>query len=437
VRTVHVPADKSITHRALLLAGAASGRSRIENPLGGADCRSTARVLRRLGVLVSPLREGTEAVRITGGWERWRSPAAPLDCGNSGTTARLLMGMLAGRPIRAVLTGDDSLRGRPMRRVMDPLEAAGADLREMEAPDRLPVRVAGALLRSTEHRSAVPSAQVKSAVLLAAVAAGTAATVEEPELSRDHTERMLRTLGLEVHTDIAADGRARISLPANDRPLPPLTMRVPGDPSSAAFLAALPSLLGRGGLRIPGVGVNPTRTGFLDAARRMGAELALEHERAEGSEPVADLVAAPGRLAGVEIGAAEIGRMIDELPVIGVLAARARGETRVTGAAELRVKESDRIALLAMNLRALGGRAEELPDGLVIEGGQAPLRGSVATGHDHRIAMAFGVLGLAPGCAISIDHPESAGISYPGFWQALRAFAPGRAGHTAVATETG
>jgi 3-phosphoshikimate 1-carboxyvinyltransferase len=419
VRTVHVPADKSITHRALLLAGAASGRSRIENPLGGADCRSTARVLRRLGVLVSPLREGTEAVRVTGGWERWRSPSAPLDCGNSGTTARLLMGMLAGRPIRAVLTGDDSLRNRPMRRVMDPLEAAGADLREMEAPDRLPVRVAGALLRPTEHRSDVPSAQVKSAVLLAAVAAGSGATVEEPELSRDHTERMLRTLGLEVHTEIAADGSARITLPASDRPLPSLTMRVPGDPSSAAFLAALPSLLGRGGLRIPGVGVNPTRTGFLDAVRRMGAELALEHERTEGSEPVADLVAAPGRLSGVEIGAAEIGRMIDELPVIGVLAARARGETRVTGAGELRVKESDRIDAVVSNLRRLGVEAEELEDGFVIAGSHRPLRGWVRTGGDHRIAMAFGLLAALPGNEIDIDDPGCAEVSFPGYWRIL------------------
>jgi 3-phosphoshikimate 1-carboxyvinyltransferase len=302
VRTVHVPADKSITHRALLLAGAASGRSRIENPLGGADCRSTARVLRRLGVLVSPLREGTEAVRVTGGWERWRSPSAPLDCGNSGTTARLLMGMLAG-PTDS--RGADRRRlapgNRPMRRVMDPLEAAGAELREMEAPDRLPVRVAGALLRPTEHRSAVPSAQVKSAD--AARGGGRGIRCHgggAGALPRPHRADAACTLGIEVHTEIAANGSARITLPASDRPLPPLTTRVPGDPSSAAFLAALPSLLGRGGLRIPGVGVNPTRTGFLDAARRMGAELALEHERDRGERA--------GRRPGGGAGAALRGR---------------------------------------------------------------------------------------------------------------------------------
>ena len=340
-----------------MLAAAASGQSRILNPLGGADCRSTARVLRRLGALVSPLREGTGAVRVSGGWERWRSPAAPLDCGNSGTTVRLLMGMLAGRPLSAVLTGDESLRSRPMRRVMDPLVAMGAELREMESPDRLPVRVVGAELRAGDHSSAVPSAQVKSAVLLAALAAGTSATVEEPELSRDHTERMLRALGVEVITEIGEDGGARIALPVHDRPLSPLELQVPGDPSSAAFMAALPTLLGRGSVRIPGVGINPTRIGFLEVARRMGVSLEVEERRTEGSEPVADLIGSAGRLAGIRVEPHEVGRMIDELPLVGVLAARAVGETRVTGAGELRVKESDRIEAVVSNLRRLGVEA--------------------------------------------------------------------------------
>jgi len=425
MRTVRIPPDKSITHRALLIAGAVDGESRILNPLGGADCRTTARVLRQLGVLVSPLREGTAAVRVRGGWDRWRTPTAPLDCRNSGTTVRLLMGMLAGRPICAVLTGDESLRSRPMRRVMDPLEQMGADLQELEGTDRLPVRVAGAPLHPAEHRSAVPSAQVKSAVLLAAVAAGTRAVVEEPELSRDHTERMLRMIGLDVTTELGEDGLARITLAAHDESLSPFELRVPGDPSSAAFLAAFPALLGRGDLRIPGVGVNPTRAGFLEVARRMGMGLELEEERTEGGEPVADLIATPGRLRGIEIGPGEIGRMIDEIPIIGILAARASGVTSVRGAGELRVKESDRITAMVSNLHRLGVEADEMEDGFTISGTHRPLRGWVRTGGDHRIAMAFGLLASLPGNEIDIDDPGCVEVSFPGFWRTLKEAADG------------
>lgn len=415
---VVVPGDKSITHRALMLAAAARGESRVIGALTGADCRSTAQVLRQLGCEVGELAPGREVRVRGGGLDAWRAPGDPLDCGNSGTTARLMLGLLAGRPLCAALTGDASLRARPMRRVTGPLARMGAAVEELGAADRLPLRICGGALEPLSHRSEKASAQVKSALLLAGLSGGVEVEVVEPIRSRDHTERMLRGLGVEVRDGERPDGWA-VSLSPPTEPLPPLDVRVPGDPSSAAFLVALALLADAGELRVAGVGVNPTRTGFLRVLARMRGFVELHDPREEAGEPVADLVVRPARLRGVEVLPQEVPSLIDEVPVLAVLAARAEGETIIRGAQELRVKESDRIAALVTNLRAVGVEAEELEDGLVVRGSDRRLAGSVRTHGDHRIAMAFGVLAALPGSRIEIDDRACADVSFPGFWSLL------------------
>lgn len=415
-----VPGDKSITHRALMFSAAATGTSRLRGLLPGADCRSTGAVLRALGCAVPDLpADGSEIVVGGRGIAAWTAPASPLDCGNSGTTARLMMGLLASRPFAATLTGDDSLRGRPMRRITQPLESMGARFREAGAADRLPIEVVGGPLHGIDYASPKASAQIKSAVLLAGLGAGVPVSVTEPMLSRDHTERILAALGERVDTE-DADGGVRISLHPTGRALPPLDLDVPGDPSSAAFLVALALLADGGELRIRNVCVNPTRTGFLRLVERMGARVEMEDTRVAGGEPVADLVVRPAALRGIDVGAADVPDGIDEIPMLAVLAARAEGETRITGAGELRVKETDRIAAVAGNLRRLGVEVEEMEDGMVVRGTDRPLAGRVETFDDHRIAMAFGVLGAQPGNAIEIDDPDCVDVSFPGFWNLLR-----------------
>jgi len=417
--SVAVPGDKSLTHRALMLAACATGDSRLSGLLPGEDCRSTASVLRALGCDVpAPPADGGEIVVRGRGLHAWRAPGAPLDCGNSGTTSRLMMGLLASRPFAAVLTGDASLRGRPMRRITGPLERMGAGFRELDGAGKLPIEITGGALRPLHYTSPKASAQIKSAVLLAALGAGVEASVTEPALSRDHTERMLAALGAPVRSE-AVEGGVRASLGAWGGEIPPLELRVPGDPSSAAFLAALALLASGGELRLPGVLANPTRTGFFSIVKRMKGLLEWERGRAVAGEPVSDLVVRPSRLRGVEVGADQIPAAIDEVPILAALAARAEGETRITGAGELRVKESDRIAAIVAGLRAVGAAAEELEDGLVVRGGDHPLRGRVVTHGDHRIAMAFGVLGAIPGNEIEVDDRDCAAVSYPGFWEVL------------------
>jgi 3-phosphoshikimate 1-carboxyvinyltransferase len=402
-----------------MFAAAAEGESRLSGLLPGEDCRSTAAVLRALGCDVpAPPADGSEIVVRGRGIGAWRAPAEPLDCGNSGTTSRLMMGLLASRPFASVLTGDASLRGRPMRRITEPLEQMGARFRELDAPGRLPIEVAGGALRGIDYTSPKASGQIKSAVLLAGLGARVPVSVTEPVLSRDHTERMLASLGAPVRTERAGDG-VRAVLQAWNAPLPPLDLHIPGDPSSAAFIAALALLADAGELRIRGVLANPTRTGFFSIARLMMGLLHWERGRAEGGEPVSDLVVRPSRLKAVQIGGGDIPSMIDEIPVLAALAVRAEGETRITGAGELRVKESDRIAAIVSNLRAVGAEAEELPDGLVVRGGDYPLSGRVATHGDHRIAMAFGVLAALPGNEIEIDDRECAAVSFPDFWETI------------------
>lgn len=427
---VTVPGDKSITHRALMFSAAARGESRLRGLLPGADCRSTAAVLRALGCDVPDLpADGSEIVVVGRGIASWTAPAAWLDCGNSGTTARLMMGLLASRPFSSTLTGDDSLRGRPMRRITEPLGRMGARFREAGAPDRLPIEVVGGPLHTIDYVSPKASAQIKSAVLLGGLGAGVPVSVTEPMLSRDHTERILEALGEPVDTlSVDPRGGVHISLAPSGRALPPLDLDVPGDPSSAAFLVALALLADAGELRIRTLCVNPTRTGFLRLVERMGARIGMENARFSGGEPVADLVVRPARLRGIDVGGDEVPDGIDEIPMLAVLAARAEGETRITGAGELRVKETDRIAAVAGNLRRLGVEAEELEDGMLVRGTDRPLAGRVETFDDHRIAMAFGVLGAQPGNAIEIDHPECVDVSFPGFWDLLRRVTGGTAG---------
>lgn len=414
-----VPGDKSITHRALMFAALGDGESRLSGLLPGEDCRSTAAVLRALGCDIPDLPADGGEIRISGrGADNWRRPVAELDCGNSGTTARLMMGLLASRPFAATLTGDASLRGRPMRRVTAPLRQMGAHFHELGESNRLPVEIKGGPLRSLDYGSPSASAQVKSAILLAGLTGNVPVCVTEPVQSRDHTERLLAALGVTVHAS-ELEGRWRVEVPAHGRSLAALDVRVPGDPSSAAFLAALALLADEGELRIRGVCVNPTRTGFFDLAERMGARIERENERTEGGEPVADLVVRPSELRGTDVGGAEVPAAVDEIPILAVLAARASGETRITGAGELRVKETDRISAIVGNLRALGADAEELEDGLVIRGSDRPLTGRVQAFGDHCIAMAFGVLGALPGNEVEIDDPACAAVSFPGFFERL------------------
>jgi 3-phosphoshikimate 1-carboxyvinyltransferase len=413
VLRLRVPGDKSLSHRALMFAALAEGTSTVTGLLPSADVRSTAGVLAALGVALPTAWEATTRVTVEGrGLRGLRPPDAPLDCGNSGTTTRLVAGIVAGHPMTATFTGDASLSRRPMRRVARPLAQMGARF-AFERDDGLPMTITGGDLAPLHFVSPTASAQVKSALLLAGLVAGVAVRVDEPVRSRDHTERLLSALGVTLAVDddgVALEPVARIA---------PLDVRIPGDPSSAVFMLALALLRGRP-LVLEGVLVNATRTGAFGVLARMGATIAPVDERVEGGEPVADLHLAPGDgLAATSIGGAEVPSLIDEVPMLACLAARAAGETVITDANELRVKESDRIAAVVANLRAIGADADERPDGLVVRGSDRRLAGHVVTHGDHRIAMAFGVLGALPGNAITIDDPGCVDVSYPGFWRDL------------------
>jgi 3-phosphoshikimate 1-carboxyvinyltransferase len=407
---VRVPGDKSLSHRALIFAALATGRSRVRDILQSADVHSTAGVLRALGVAVPPL--GEDIVIDARGAHAMRAPLVDLDCGNSGTTTRLMAGVAAGCAFRSRFIGDASLSKRPMRRVARPLVAMGASV-ELEAGDGLPMVIQGGALHSIAWTSETASAQIKSAILLAGVVGGVAVEVTEPSRSRDHTERMLRALGARL----AIDG-ARVRLEAVGE-LAPLNVRVPSDPSSAAFLVALATLAASAPISVPNVCLNPTRIGFFDVLRGMGAALVIDDSAEQGGEPTGTIRASHSELHGVSVNESKVPSMIDELPLLACVGARARGTTEIRGAAELRVKESDRIATVVSNLRAIGASAEELPDGLIVTGTTARLAGRVVTHGDHRIAMAFGVLGALPGNEIEIDDPACVAVSYPSFWNDL------------------
>ena len=409
------PGDKSISHRALILGAMASGTTAIEGLLAGDDVLATARAAAAFGADVERLGNGRWRVVGRGGFVR---PEALIDCGNSGTGARLLMGAAAGFPIEAAFDGDASLRKRPMGRVTEPLSRMGA--RFETTSGRLPLTVRGGGLRAADHRQAVPSAQVKSAVLLAGLNAAGETVVLEPEPTRDHTERMLRAFGAAVAVEDTPQGR-RVRL-AGGQGLRGTTVAVPGDPSSAAFPLIAALLVPGSAVTIEGVLLNPLRTGLFDTLRDMGADLSISNEREAGGEAVGDVTARASRLRGVEVPAARAASMIDEYPVLAVAAAFAEGATVMRGLTELRVKESDRIALTAAGLTACGVATEEEPDGLVVHGAGRPPRGgaTVATQGDHRIAMSHLVLGLAAERPVTVDQPGMIATSFPGFVALMR-----------------
>ncbi|MFN9629632.1 MAG: 3-phosphoshikimate 1-carboxyvinyltransferase [Cyanobacteriota bacterium] len=415
--TVRVPGDKSISHRALLFGAIAEGETRIEGLLPAEDPLSTAACLRAMGVTVSPIRAG-EPVSVQGvGLDGLKEPDDILDCGNSGTTMRLLLGLLAGRAGRHfVLTGDASLRRRPMRRVGGPLAAMGAEIHGREGGNLAPLAIAGRTLQGATIRTPVASAQVKSALLLAALTADGPTTVIEPALSRDHSERMLRAFGAQLV--VAGAGGTEVTV------TPGATLRgqavvVPGDISSAAFWLVAGAITHSAALTVENVGLNPSRTGILDVLAEMGAAIEVRNPRVVAGEPVGDLHVCHGPLKAFAIGGSLIPRLVDEIPVLAVAACCAEGVSTITGAEELRVKETDRLAVMARHLRAMGARLEEHADGLTLQG-VTPLHGAeVASETDHRVAMSLAVASLVARGDSRLHDSAAAAVSYPGFWDDL------------------
>jgi 3-phosphoshikimate 1-carboxyvinyltransferase len=406
-----VPGDKSISHRALLLGALADGVSRISGFLPSGDCLATLACLRALGVPV----EAHDATTLTvhgRGLRGLQAPGALLNCVRSGTTMRLLAGILVGQSFDCTLTGDPQLLRRPMRRITEPLRRMGAGI---EAADgHAPLTIHGRRLHGYDHTLAVASAQVKSALLLAGLYADGPTTVRQPGPARDHTERMLAAMGAAIQVaglNVTLDPSAALS---------PLALHIPGDLSSAAFPLIAAALLPGSEVTIECVGVNPTRTGLLDVLRAMGAGVAVEGEREQGGEPVAGVTMRASDLAGVEVSGHTVVRMIDEFPVLAVAATQAHGTTVVRDAAELRVKETDRIATAVAELRVLGARVEPRPDGFIVEG-PTVLRGGVVDSHgDHRLAMALAVAGLFAQGGVTIENAECVADSFPGFAGLMR-----------------
>ena len=406
---VQVPGDKSIAHRYALIAALSDGTSHLTNYAPGADCRSTLRCLAALGVGIEESLTGS--VTIVGrDLGDWRQPPAPLDAGNSGTTMRMLTGLLAACPFTAMLVGDGSLSRRPMRRVIEPLSRMGARVESIEG--HAPLTVHGGPLNGIAFRPTVPSAQVKSAVLLAGLHAAGHTSVTEPAATRDHTERALVTFGYDVEQSGLTTtvwgrqrGKAR-------------TLAIPGDFSSAAFWLVAAAALPGSRIQIDNVGLNPTRTGLLDVLRRFGARVTVQPHAVEAGEPRGTVVVEAAGHGRVEVDPAEVPGLIDELPAVAVLAVQ-RGEVIVRGAAELRVKESDRIAVLVAGFRALGIETEELPDGFAVHGSGAPSGGVAHAAGDHRMAMAFAIAALAAREPSRIEEAEAVAISYPDFFRTL------------------
>jgi len=410
-----LPGDKSISHRSLLLGALAVGETVVRGLLEGEDVLNTAEAIRKLGATAT--RDGDGEWRVQGvGIGGLQEPDSVIDFGNSGTGARLLLGVLAGHPITAFITGDASLCSRPMNRVSDPLSGFGAKFVSREG-GRLPLAVTGAVdPMPVTYRLPVASAQVKSAVLLAGLNAPGYTTVIEPEPTRDHTELMMRHFGAEIDIGEGDDGAAHIRLTGQ----PELSGRkvvVPGDPSSAAFPAVAAVISPGSEVTLTGVGMNPRRTGLFETLVEMGADIVRRNERTEAGEPVADLVIKAGRLRGVDVPPERAPRMIDEYPILAMAAAVAEGDTVMKGIGELRVKESDRLAAVAQGLTACGVSIEEGEDYLIVHGceGRAPGGGTVATDLDHRIAMSFLVLGAASEKAVIVDDAGPIDTSFPGF----------------------
>jgi 3-phosphoshikimate 1-carboxyvinyltransferase len=408
--SVRVPGDKSISHRALILGALATGQSQISGILESADVQSTAQVLRSLGISIPDI---SSSFSFFGkGLRGLRQPGSPLDCGNSGTTVRLMSGVVAGHPMSARFEGDASLSRRPMKRIADPLTQMGARF-EFARGDGLPMTIHGGRLAGIAWNTRAASAQTKSAILLAGLVGGVQVSVIELHKSRDHTERMLTSLGAPVESD-----EIRVSLSPVDS-IAPVEMTVPGDPSSAAFMIAFAVLGGIGMVELPDVCVNRTRTGFIETLIKMGGRVEYKDRTAVAGDTSATIVARKSKLRDAKLESQDIPAMIDELPLLACVAAAAGITLEVTGAGELRVKESDRISVVVRNLRAIGVDASELPDGFRVHGKRASLTGTIETANDHRMAMAFGVLGALPGNSIAMDNPDCVRVSYPGFWDDL------------------
>ncbi len=422
------PSDKSISHRALIFGAMALGETRIEALLEGEDVLATAAALRALGARIERLGPGSWTVSGVG-VGGFLEAEDVIDCGNSGTGARLLMGAAATTPITTFFTGDASLRKRPMKRVLDPLALFGARA-EARSRGRLPLALIGAADPvPVEYALPVASAQVKSAVLLAGLNAPGETRVIEPTPTRDHTERMLEGFGAEVAGEPRPEGGRLIRL-AGRPELRAQTVTVARDPSSAAFAIAAAALVEGSEIVAPGVGLNPTRSGFYATLQDMGADLAIENERVEGGERVADLRVRRSELKGVAVPPERAPRMIDEYPILSVCAAFASGETVMRGAEELRVKETDRIAAMVKGLRDCGVDVEELPDGMVVKGrgpGGVPGGATIAAELDHRIAMSFAVLGLAAREPVEIDDARPIATSFPNFVELMRGLGAGEA----------
>lgn len=413
--TIRIPGDKSVSHRSVMFSAIAKGRVRIRNFLEAADCLSTAACMRALGASVEGQADGT--LLVTGvGLCGLQEPQGILDAGNSGTTLRLLLGILAAQPFFSVFAGDASLSRRPMGRVVEPLSSMGAVIRGREGNRFLPLAVLGreGRLRAMDYASPVASAQVKSAVLLAGLYANGKTTLREPALSRDHTERMLAAFGAKIVREEAA-----VTIEPAEELFAPEEILVPGDISSAAYWLVAASLIEGSDLLLEGVGVNPTRTGILDVLSAMGADITLGNERESGGEAIADIRVRSASLRGAAFGGAIIPRLIDEIPILAVAALFAEGDTVISGAAELRVKETDRLQAVTTELNRLApGAVEATADGMVIHGGGALSPAACRTYDDHRMAMSLAVAGAA-GAGVTLDAPACVNISYPSFYETL------------------
>ena len=414
---VQVPGDKSISHRALLFGAIAEGTTRITGLLPAEDPLSTAACLRAMGVTISAIEAG-QPVSVEGvGLDGLREPEDVLDCGNSGTTMRLMLGLLAGRAGRHfVLTGDGSLRRRPMQRVGGPLAQMGALISGRSGGNLAPLAIQGQQLRGATIRTPVASAQVKSALVLAALTATGDTTVIEPVQSRDHSERMLRAFGAQL--SVGGPGLTEVTV------TPGASLRgqdviVPGDISSAAFWLVAGAITPGADLTVQNVGLNPSRTGVLDVLEQMGARIELLNGCEVAGEPVGDLRVTHGPLQAFTIGADLIPRLVDEIPVLAVAACYAEGVSRVSGAEELRVKETDRLAVMARQLGAMGARIEEFADGMTIQGGMTLHGAEVDSETDHRVAMSLAVAAQVAQGPTQLHRAEAAAVSYPGFWEDL------------------
>ena len=432
MKRISIPGDKSITQRLVILGGLAEGKSCLKGALFGGDCSSTVDALNNLGVRIKPSSDHGELIIVGMGLQGFQSPKRNLDFHNSGTGARLMLGVLSGQKhLKDIfVTGDQSLRQRPMGRVVEPLREVGAKIEYMENVGRLPLSVSGQSLHPFHYQSPVASAQVKSALLFAGLVAGNAAKISEPIQSRDHTERLFESAGIRIR-ERNNENKWQISMDSPPSKLDPFEVDIPGDFSSAAFFMGLATLGGvNEGIVLENVGLNPTRTGLLTVMLRMGANIQISKSISgiiKEARGVIEIL--PSELSGTEITPEEVPAMIDEFPLLIVLASRAVGVTKIRGAQELRFKESDRIGVMVKNMRAIGVEIEEFEDGLEIVGSESPLSGKVRSHGDHRIAMAFGILNALPQNQIAIEGMDAAGVSFPGFWEALSSIQKNLVGH--------